>query len=165
MLQIKSYSKALLAAYLLTLLWLVLFKFSTDIPAVLSHQARSLNLLPFADYSWGNPREMLDNLIFFAPLGLLLGVNYKQARFWQKVALVGLLSSMLELLQFALAIGVTDITDIIMNTLGGFLGVALYDASRKYIDHKKLDWFIVTTGTILLAALILFRLMFLRVRY
>ena len=29
-----------------------------------------------------------------------------------------------EIIQFALAIGVTDITDIITNTLGGFIGLA-----------------------------------------
>jgi glycopeptide antibiotics resistance protein len=161
----KTLSKIVLALYLLTLLWLVLFKFSFDISGVLlDHQARSLNLIPFADYSQGL-REMVDNLVVFVPFGLLLGVVFKQTDFWRKLLCVFAFSFVAEITQFVLAIGRTDITDIITNTLGGLAGLGLYGLGSKYIDTKKLDWFIVVTGAILLVTLIFFRVFVLKVRY
>jgi glycopeptide antibiotics resistance protein len=58
---VKLLSKTLLALYLLILLWLVLFKFSLDLSSVLDYQTRSLNLIPFADFSRNSLREMIFN--------------------------------------------------------------------------------------------------------
>ena len=58
--------------YILALLWLVLFKFSYDFAAVLGMQIHTVNLVPFADYSRANVREMLYNFAVFIPFGLLL---------------------------------------------------------------------------------------------
>jgi len=162
----KTLFKTSLILYLLTLLWLVLFKFSYDFFGVLlDHQTRDINLIPFVGTSQGISREMLDNLIVFIPFGLLLGVNLKQANFWRKLSLVFIFSLSVEVIQFILAIGTTDITDVILNTLGGFIGLILYDLGKKYVDSKKLDWFLVVTGMILLVLLISVRVLFLRVRY
>jgi glycopeptide antibiotics resistance protein len=161
----KTLSRTVLALYLLTLLWLVLFKFSFDLSGVLlDHQARSLNLIPFADYSQ-SLREMIDNFVVFIPFGLLLGVVFKQTSLWRKLAVISLFSFVAEMIQFAFAIGRTDVTDIITNTLGGLVGLGLYSLGSKYIDTKKLDWFIVVAGAILLAVLIFFRVFVLQVRY
>src|SRR5678816_35438 len=103
----KALSWALFVAYLLILLWLVLFKFSYDPLAVIrDFQTRSLNLIPFA-------RTHTSEMI------------------WNKVAVIFAFSLAVELIQVALAIGVADITDIIMNTLGGSLGLAGYLAVSK----------------------------------
>jgi glycopeptide antibiotics resistance protein len=162
---VKSLSKILLALYLLILTWLVLFKFSLDVPSVLHYQMRSLNLIPFAGFSQGNSREMIDNFVVFVPLGLLLGVNLKRTTFWRKLAYVFFFSVMAEVIQFVLAIGTTDITDVITNTLGGLFGLMLYGVSDKFVDNKKLERFIVVTGTILLILLILLRFLVFKVRY
>jgi len=162
----KTISKAILILYLLTLLWLVLFKFSFDIFGVLlDHQTRGLNLIPFANYSQGNVREMIDNFVVFIPFGLLLGVVLKQTDMWRKLAGIFAFSFAAEVIQFVFAIGRTDITDVIMNTFGGLAGLALYKLGGRYIDSKKLDWFIVTAGGFLLVLLILLRVFVLRVRY
>ena len=161
----KAFSKTVFTLYMLTLLWLVLFKFSFDLSGILlDHQARSLNLIPFAGYSQGL-REMIDNLAVFIPFGLLLGVVFKQTSLLRKLTFIFIFSFAVEIIQFVLAIGRTDITDIITNTLGGLIGLALYRLGNKYIDDRKLDWFIVVAGGILLIALILVRVLFLRVRY
>jgi len=162
----KIVSRALLALYLLVLIWLVLFKFSYDISSVLlDHQTRSLNLIPFVDALRGSFREMIDNLVIFIPFGLLLSVNLKRATFWRKLTLIFIFSMTAEMIQFVLAIGTTDITDVITNTLGGFVGLILYDLGKKYIDSEKLDRFIVIAGTILLILFIVLRVFFFRVRY
>jgi glycopeptide antibiotics resistance protein len=162
----KTFSKILLALYLLTLLWLVLFKFSFDFSSVLlEYQSRSLNLIPFLGIFEGNSREMIDNFVVFVPFGLLLGVNFKQVNMWRKLAIICAVSVAFEILQYVLAIGTTDITDVITNTLGGFIGLLLYDLGKKYIDDQKLNRFIVVAGAVLLILLLLFRFFVIRVRY
>ena len=161
----KPLFKTVLALYLLTLLWLVLLKTSLDLSSVLDLQMRSLNLIPFADFSRVSLRGMIDNLIVFIPLGLLLSVNFKRVSFWRKLAFVFIFSLTAEIIQFVLAIGVTDITDVVTNTLGGLVGLVLYGFGNKYVDRDKLDRFIVAVITVLLILFILFRFLVFRVRY
>lgn len=161
--RVKLLSKTLLTLYLFLLLWLVLFKFSSDIPSVLEeHQMRSLSLIPFAD---SLRSEVISNLVVFIPFGLLLSVNFKRVSLWLKLTYVFIFSLAVEIFQFALAIGITDITDVITNTLGGFIGLLLYALGIRYIAMEKLDRFIVLTGTILLILFILLRLLVFKVRY
>lgn len=108
-------------------------------------------MIPFAHVSRNNLRETIYNVVVFIPFGLLLSVNLKRAAFWRKLAFVFIFSLAVEIMQFVFAIGVTDITDVITNTSGGFLGLILYALLNKFIDTKKLDRSIVITGTILLA--------------
>ena len=162
----KLLSKVVFAAYLLMLLWLVLFKFSYNLGSVLAdYQTRSLNLIPFAGSSNGGFREMIDNVVVFIPLGLFLGINFKHTNFWRKLATVVIFSLAVEVTQFIFAIGVTDITDVITNTFGGLVGLTLYDVSKKYVDGDKLEKFIVVVGAILLTVLILLRVFVFKVRY
>lgn len=161
----KLFSKTLLVVYVLFLLWLVLFKTSLDfLSVVLNYQSRSLNLIPFAGYTNGK-REVIDNLIAFIPLGLLLGINFKHTSFRRKLSFVLFFSTMLETVQFVLAIGTTDITDVIMNTLGGLIGLTLYKVSSKRIDNNKLDWLVSAMLAVLLTLFLILRFFFLRVRY
>jgi glycopeptide antibiotics resistance protein len=163
----KILYRGLLALYLVTLIWLVLFKLSFDILSVLDYHHRSLNLIPFGAPSIvnGSFREMIDNVIIFIPFGLLLNVNYKKVGFLPKFAFIMVFSLTVELIQFIFAIGATDITDVITNTVGGFLGLTLYGLSNKYIDNKKLDRVIISVGTLLLVLLLYYRIFFLKIRY
>jgi glycopeptide antibiotics resistance protein len=149
----KILSRGLLAIYIAILIWLVLFKFSVHISHVFAHHHRSLNLIPFAAPSIVNGKinygEMIYNCIFFIPLALLLDVNFKKIGFLPKLAFIMFFSLSAEIIQFIFAIGATDITDVITNTLGGFLGLKLYDLSNKYINTKKLDKVIVLVGILL----------------
>lgn len=159
----KSLSKTLLVLYLAILLWLVLFKFSYDImPVLFDHQARSLNWIPFINSS---KSEIISNFVVFIPFGLLLYVNFKRIIFWHKLAIIFLVSLGVEIFQYAFAIGVTDITDLIANTLGGLLGLAVYSVSHKYVDSKKLDRFIVMSGLILVILFVFLRVFIFKVRY
>jgi glycopeptide antibiotics resistance protein len=157
----KILSGGLLAVYLVLLIWLVLFKLEFNILSVFNHHYRSLNLLPFAGPSNGSISEMRDNIIIFIPFGLLLNVNFKKAGFLPKLAFVLICSLTFELIQFVFAIGATDITDVITNTVGGFLGLKLYDLSNKYVNNGKLDRAIISVGTLLLVLLLYFRIHYL----
>jgi len=159
----KSFQKTIFIAYLTILSWLVLFKFSYDILSVIAtFHTRSLNLVPFVASS---KRDMLENLIVFIPFGLLLSTNCKRITLWHKLAVIFTYSFAIELIQFVLAIGRTDITDIITNTVGGLLGLALYELGKKYIDNEKLDRLIGVIIAILLIIVIALRTLILRVKY
>jgi glycopeptide antibiotics resistance protein len=163
---VKNLHKTILTIYLLFLLWLVLFKFSYEPFSVLAnYQSRSLNLVPFLGYSTGNVREMMDNFAAFVPFGLLLAVNFKQVKLWEKLAFIFMFSAAVESAQFIFAIGTTDITDVITNTLGGFFGLAVYGLASKYISHEKLDRFIVIAVASVIALFMLFRVLVFKVQY
>ncbi len=159
----KALSRILFAAYLLVLLWLVLFKFSYDLMAVVQDfQMRSVNLIPFAQT---RNSEMISNILAFIPFGVMLGVNFKQAAFRYKIAVIFAFSLAVEIIQFIVAIGVTDITDLIMNTLGGFVGLALYVFAQRVANEKYLDWGIFLLGTLTLLAVLYVRIFVIIVKY
>jgi len=149
--------------YLLTLLWLTLFKLSYDIPSILAnYQTRSLNLIPFA---YANASEVISNIIAFIPFGVMLGVNFKQIAFKYKIAVIFAFSLAAEIIQYVLAIGATDITDLIMNTLGGLVGLSAYAVASKQTDDRTLDIGIIVAGTLILLAIIYLRIFVFIVRY
>lgn len=163
----RSSYKILLSFYLAALLWLLLFKFSFDITSVIEyHQTRSLNLIPFAGFSHGGIREMLDNVIVFIPLGLLIAINGKRLSFWRKFSIISAISLVVEIVQFVFAIGITDITDLITNSAGGFIGLWLYQLGTKYYGNSKfLDRSIAAVILILVTTILFLRIFVLRVRY
>lgn len=74
-------------------------------------------------------RQILFNVLLYVPLGALLCSLIGQVRI---VVLIGIgLSIIMELLQYWLKLGITDIDDVISNTLGLILGVVLYNGIRR----------------------------------
>jgi len=159
----KSLARVLFVVYLVILVWLILFKFSVDIVSVLHYDKRSLNLVPFSNSS-GSSSEAIDNVLVFIPFGLLLSVNLKRLNFWSKLLVVLGASITAETIQYIFAIGATDITDVITNTLGGLIGLIGYDICSKYFDQESLDKFIAIAGLILLGLCVLL-LVILEVRH
>jgi len=117
---------ALFAAYLVLLIWLVVWKL--HIPYAGHGDVRPFKLVPFVgDGTNGasSPRDVLGNLLIFIPLGLFLGLLAPR---WSPIGIFAsfaLASLALESAQWALAVGSFDVTDIIMNTLGGIIGFVL----------------------------------------
>jgi glycopeptide antibiotics resistance protein len=159
----KALSRTLFAAYLFILLWLLLFKFSYDPIAVIrDFQTRSFNLVPFTR---AHKSEMISNLVAFIPFGVMLGVNFKHIAFGYKIALIFAFSLAVEMMQYTFAIGVADITDLITNTLGGFVGLTVYGALRKDANDEYLDRYILILGTMILFAILYLRIFVFVVRY
>lgn len=159
----KILTRTLFAAYLLVLLWLVLFKFSYDpVGVIREFQTRSVNLVPFA---WAQKNEMIANLLAFIPFGVMLSVTLKHVVFKYKLAGIFAFSVAVEIIQYVLAIGVTDITDVMMNTLGGFFGLAVYSVAGSHSDEGYLDRCILIVGMLLLLAILYLRIFVFIVRY
>ena len=52
------------------------------------------------------------------------------------LSIIGL-TLVFESIQFVLAIGISDITDIIANTLGGVIGIGIYELLFKVLKHRS----------------------------
>jgi glycopeptide antibiotics resistance protein len=162
----KKFFRAVLVSYTLVLLWLLLFKFSYDpLGVVLHYHERGLNLVPFAGYAQGALKDAVPNAIVFIPLGLLLSVTMKQVGFWRKLMYMCCLSISVEAVQYIAAIGRTDITDVMTNTLGGCIGLVLYKIGRKCLGSDASDWLVSGVIAFLLVVLLVLRTLVFRVRY
>ncbi len=149
-------TKTIFGIYVLILIWIVLFKTAFSFAEIQWLRIeRSVNLIPFhygTDVGSVHTRETILNTLVFVPLGLFCRVLNISGK---KTVLYGYGSSFaFELCQFAFAIGASDITDIITNTLGTVVGVFLYALLRKiFHDKQRTDKIINVTATV---ALLLF---------
>jgi glycopeptide antibiotics resistance protein len=114
--------------YVATLIWIIVFKLNIDFSYM--GQKRSMNLIPFDKPLIINGKadlgEIIMNILIFVPLGIYFDILFKKWHFLKKLIVVALTSLILESSQYILAIGAFDITDIITNTTGGIIGIAVF---------------------------------------
>lgn len=125
----KKLTGILFAVYLAILTWIILLKMQTDL-SLLASGVRAVNWIPFAGALVVNGRanyqEVFLNLLVFVPFGLYLSLWKPAWPVWKRV-LAGFLTSLAyEVLQYVFALGRSDVTDLLSNTLGCLLGAALY---------------------------------------
>lgn len=104
---------------------------------------QSVNLIPFytiTDYlsiggifSYVN---VLGNIVLFIPLGIYLILFNHNKRIFINTLWSILISVAVEILQYSFKVGATDIDDIILNGLGGFLGIVFYKILCKIFKDK-----------------------------
>lgn len=132
----------LFGIYLVILIWIILFKMQTDLKFL--PYIRSVNLVPFGQSVIINGKidfnEMINNCLIFIPVGIYVEMLGKNRKFYQKIIPIFLLTLFLEISQFILHIGATDITDVIMNTLGGMIGILSISMLYKIFKNgEKVD--------------------------
>lgn len=124
--------------YLLLLSWLILFKLSTNLELI--PHIRNINLIPLADSVIVNGKiyikEIIYNVLAFIPLGVYISIIKNKWNFLNKLLIGFILSLAFEIMQYVFAIGGSDITDLISNTLGTSLGIGLYILLRKIFKNK-----------------------------
>ncbi|EAP97233.1 hypothetical protein JNB_17223 [Janibacter sp. HTCC2649] len=117
---------ALFGVYLALLVWVVMWKL--EWPSV-GGGVRNVKLTPFVTASNGDgasqPMEVVGNLLLFVPLGIYLALLAPKSPRWRLTLLAGSLSAGMEIAQYVLAVGRTDITDVIVNTAGAVVGMGL----------------------------------------
>ena len=119
-------------AYLLFLVWAILWKCGT--PFIGDGALRAINLLPFnGNTQW----EMQFNLAVFVPFGFFLSaIKPKWTKIW--IILTTLFASfVLEIVQYILAIGRSDVTDLFLNTLGGVMGIGAFYALKGLLGRRE----------------------------
>lgn len=108
--------------------------------------SHGVSLLPFASYirfAQGQTemlRESVMNIVFFYPLGLLLGAANLGKRRWRSAVLaVFLLSAAIELCQWCFNLGYAEVDDVMHNTLGGGLGVLVIYITEMFVGFGKFN--------------------------
>ncbi|MET4159484.1 VanZ family protein [Agromyces sp. PvR057] len=125
------------AAYLALLFWIVLWKL--ELPYVGSGALRQVKLVPFVSDACNGasaPSEVVANVLLFVPFGVLLGLLAPAWPWWRTVAVLAAASLALEVAQYALAVGSSDVTDLVTNTLGGVLGLGLLVLVRRRLGEQ-----------------------------
>lgn len=123
-------------AFYILLLGLILFR--------THHPTRSVNLVPFrgvVSYISGNDLvsgqdsadvlhafallNLLANLFIFVPCGVYITLFRKGKGIWKNVLWVFVISMLVEVVQFITKFGIGDIDDVILNSIGGLIGVLI----------------------------------------
>ena len=70
------------------------------------------------------------NLLLFIPFGLYLGLLAPSWSWWRSAAVMASASLGLEVTQYVLGVGSSDATDVVVNTVGGLVGLGLVALAR-----------------------------------
>lgn len=149
---LKKLIYGLFVIYLIALTWIILFKMELDISLLRNMNLRSINLIPFSDPLVINGKvdvsEMILNTIVFIPFGIYLSMMNGKWNFIQKVLPIFGVSLLYEVMQYILAIGGSDITDLITNTLGGMIGLGIYFLCFKLLGKNTIKVFYILAVTV-----------------
>ncbi len=142
----------LFVVYLLLLAWIVLWKL--EIPFVGGGGLRQIKLVPFAATTGAGastPFEIVANFVLFVPFGIYLGLLAPMWPWQKAVCAVAGASLILEVAQYVLAVGSSDVTDVVVNTAGGLIGIGLLNLARRRLRTRTtivMTW-VCLIGTVL----------------
>ena len=153
-------TKILFIIYLIALFEIIVFKL--EIPFTKMGYLRSINLIPFSESLIVNGAidfsEIFMNIIIFIPLGIYIEMLFSKWSTIKKISVIFIVTLICEISQFIMAIGASDITDIINNTLGGIIGLLImYILVKLFKDKYKRYKFmniVATIGTTFMVLLI-----------
>jgi glycopeptide antibiotics resistance protein len=97
-------------------------------------RVRKINLIPFQGFGIG--ANEFYNILFFIPFGIYICMLKNKWSFAKKVVIMLCLSLSFEIIQFVFALGRTDVTDLLCNTLGGIVGIGIYELSLKLLKNR-----------------------------
>ncbi len=134
-------------AYFLLMAKILLFKnvapseiFSSD-----REISRTLAIIPFQSIMkyynsgvlWASVLNVIGNIVIFIPFGIYLTL-YTKNKTLKKATFITLVTSLsVEVVQYVLDIGIADIDDIILNVIGGVVGVLVYKILRLILKQDK----------------------------
>lgn len=138
---------------------------------------RSINLIPFysiMEYISGSSAvikkfafsNVVGNIVIFIPLGIYLPLFKNDKRVITNLLFIFIVSLFVETIQGLLGIGASDIDDIILNCLGGWIGILGYKFLIFILrDEKKVHTAITILSAIVGLPVILYLLFMVRLRF
>ncbi len=134
--------------YFLAVIYFTFFKYG--MLGISFNKSRYLNLVPLIEtikmftgnfMGLGNSLyNVVGNILLFVPLGFFIPLLFKNGEDLRKVLMYGFIGSLLvEVIQYFTAINITDIDDIIFNTLGAGLGFVCYKIFKRLKTNKIID--------------------------
>lgn len=100
---------------------------------------REIKLVPFVPsgrVGASAPFEVGVNGVLFVPFGIYLGLLASSWPWWKAAGPIAGASLVLEVAQYVLALGSSDVTDLIVNTAGGLAGVGLLALARRRLQAR-----------------------------
>jgi glycopeptide antibiotics resistance protein len=128
---------ALFVVYLALLTEVVLWKL--EAPYVGEGALRQVKLVPFAPgdgFGASAPFEVVANVVLFVPFGLYLGLIAASWPWWKLTGIVAMASLALEVAQYILAVGSSDVTDVVANGAGGLAGLGILALARRRLRAR-----------------------------
>jgi len=86
---------------------------------------------------WNFITDLVGNIILFIPLPFFLALVFNVKSTTKLLLIAFLISFMVETCQYVLGIGVADIDDVILNTLGASMGAVLLQLVIGYRMRRK----------------------------
>ncbi|MBC7915440.1 MAG: VanZ family protein [Pyrinomonadaceae bacterium] len=138
---------------------------------------RSINLIPFysiRSYIFGSSEivkrfafgNVVGNIVLFIPLGIYLPLFKNDKRVITNLLFIFIVSLFVEIIQGLLAIGASDIDDIILNCLGGCIGILVYKFLLFILrDEKKVRTAITILSSILGLPVLFYLLFMIKMRF
>ena len=98
-----------------------------------SNSEMAYNLWPFSSYvqikngdGYLLPQVIM-NVVVFVPVGFLIRATFKECSWGKAIACGAMLSVVVEKLQLLMMKGTAEVDDVIHNTLGCSIGIAVYE--------------------------------------
>lgn len=152
-------------AYIVVLFWALWLKFNDFHMVVLNYQWLSklsikerflYDIVPFQiryDF-WNQFVQFPANAVVFAPFGVFLNHLFSKKNIWRDLAICFGVSLSIEIVQLFTIIGSFATADLIMNTLGYFIGLAVYYLIFAKLSTQQTVWLYRIVNAILFVALI-----------
>jgi glycopeptide antibiotics resistance protein len=142
----------------------------------LHSELRSINLIPFysiMEYISGSVANLktfafgnvIGNIIIFIPLGIYLTLFKNDKRVKTNLLFIFIMSLFVEIIQGLLGIGAADIDDIILNCLGGLIGILGYKFLLFILRDEKKTYTAITILSAIGLPCILYYLFIVRMRF
>ena len=83
--------------------------------------------------------ENMMNILVFVPIGLLIGLTFRNIRWWVVLLIGTSISALIEILQFYTKLGFSELDDVMHNTAGCMIGYGICMAinrTRKWIARR-----------------------------
>ncbi|WP_455616408.1 VanZ family protein [Eisenbergiella sp.] len=103
----------------------------TGVPALQElHFDANVNLIPMAEF-FSNFKQYFENILLFIPLGFLVPLLWRREQMVEKTVSIGFLFSLFIEAAQLFSFRATDIDDLLMNTMGTWLGYLLFLAVSR----------------------------------
>ena len=110
--------------------------FGLEYPKLLNSSPK-INLIPFRWITEGI-RPYIENIALFIPLGLMLPCLWKRYEVLWTTVLSGFAFSLIIELSQLFNGRVSDVDDLLMNTLGAFIGWTIFKLLRKLLSKRQI---------------------------
>lgn len=122
-----------------------------------NQRTRELRLVPFqiiqdSSTTFGAAFDILGNVAFFVPVGLLL-MNLTR-RVWLSVGTAAVASLLIEISQYVFSLGRTDVTDLICNTVGALAGALISWLFLRGSSRRERRWTTSVAAVVLVSVVV-----------